>query len=159
MPQFRGLQATRIHSSARPNDGYEYIFATRYHNPIRTLKELRACGYFSATLGLFWNGVFIGSGELDKKNWRKKWIHTDSVGLENKYRRKGHGLALYIALIDCATALGAKRLYSSQSLNRYSERMWREKLGKAGYAIKTVGRNCHHPCQHCRRKPVYYIDL
>lgn len=160
MPQYKGLQATQIHSSARPNDVYEYVFATRDgHQPIRTLEELRKCGYFSASLGLFWNGVFVGSAELDKKNWKKKWIHTDAVGLDEKFRRKGHGLALYIALIDCAAALGAKRLFSSTALNKYSGRMWREKLRKAGYDVKTVGRGCSHPCKHCRRNPVYYINL
>lgn len=160
MPQFKGLKATRIHSSVRPKDIYEYIFATRQgHEPILTLADLQKQKGWNTSLALYWNGIYIGSADLEKRNWRKKWIHTDGVGLEENYRRKGHGIALYIALIDCATALGAKRLYSSTSLNKFSGRMWGEKLGKAGYDVKMVSRGCRRPCNHCKHRPVYYINL
>lgn len=160
MKRFKESPRILVRSLARPDDMYEYVFATRSaHDTISTLEELKISGDWSASLGLFWNGTAIGSGELCKLSWRKKHLHTDDVRLMRKYRNKGHGIALYMALILCAKNLGAKRIYSSRSLNIFSSRMWKEKLGKVGYKVKKVGRECSHPCSHCDHHPQYFIEL
>jgi len=137
---------------------YTWICAERdTHEPINTLAEMRRAGGYETSLGLFFNGVAIGTGSYSHVNWRKKWIATESVSLNKKYRRKGHGIPLYRALIAQAILMGATRLYSSDALNKFSRRMWREKLPKAGFNVQSESM-CEKPCRHCRHGR-YYIDL
>ena len=152
---------TRVVSSARPNDRYEYLFAVNdYHEPVTTLEKLRKAGPWKAYMGLFCNGVAVGYGSFGRVNWSKGYIHTEAVRLSKKFLRKGHGIALYTALIDCAKNLGAKRLYSSQRLNEYSGRMWCVKLKRYGFNVKTVSKShCVHACKHCPKTARYYINL
>jgi GNAT superfamily N-acetyltransferase len=140
-------------------EGYTWIFADERHDPIRDLRQLKRLGYCDANLGLFYNGVCVGQGSLLKVSWVKKHLHTDYVRLKEGFRRKGHGLHLYLALIECAKKLGAKRLYSSTNLNKHSSRVWRIKLEKqAGVKVHHV-RLCSKPCKHCSKKQRHYIDL
>lgn len=137
---------------------YKWIFASEEHAPVRNLKELRERGEYNCKLGLIKDGEGLGDGSLYRVNWAKKYLHTDSVGLRKKFRRKGHGIHLYIALIACARKLGAKRLYSSTMLNKFSRNMWSVKLKRAGYDVRTVG-VCPKACKHCGEKARYYINL
>lgn len=134
---------------------YTWIFAgSEDHEPIITLKQLRLVGTYSANMGFYLNGKAIGTGSFCRENWNKKHLHSESMRLFKGHRRKGYGVELYKALISCARTLGAKRLYSSRSLNKFSRRMWKEKLGKAGFLVKNFG-----GCKHCGHNERYYIDL
>ena len=151
---------TLVVSSARPNDRYEYLFASNdYHEQITSLKQLRKIRTWNAYMGLFCNGVAVGHGRLGTENWRKKHLHTTNMELGIKWRNKGHGIALYTAIIQLAKSLGVKRLYSDRSLNKFSTRMWKEKLKRYGYDVKISGGECSRPCAHCRKRARYYIDL
>jgi hypothetical protein len=114
------------------------------------------------TLGFFLNGKAIGSGRLEKfKIGRKhKILQTSSTEIFKKFRNKGHGVPLYVALIETARQLGATRIQSDTSLNKYSRRMWAEKLMKI-YPVKI--RKTRRPCPHCDRdglrRKYFYIDL
>lgn len=160
MPRSKESMTTQVRSSARPSDKYEYLLATvEEHGKVTTLKQLKSAGPWDVSMGLFCNGAAIGSGGFRHINWRKKYISTENVRLGRRFRRKGHGVALYTALINCAKSLGAKRLYSSSHLNKYSTRMWREKLSTYGFNVKTEGKECRRPCKHCGKYARYYIDL
>lgn len=160
MPQPNAYRATRVHSSARPSDKYSYIYATTdEHAQITTLEQLKRVGTWQVYMGFFCNDIAIGHGRLVRVNWRKKHVHTTNMELGRKWRNKGHGIALYIAIITCAKKLGAKRLYSDNSLNKFSTRMWRLKLKRYGFDVKVEGKECSRPCQHCRKHARYYIDL
>jgi hypothetical protein len=151
---------TRVVSSARPNDSYSYIYATTdEHAQITSLQQLRRVGTWQVYMGFFLNGVAIGHSRLEKVNWRKKHLHTTNMELGIKWRNKGHGIALYTAIIQLAKSLGVKRLYSDRRLNKFSSRMWKEKLKRYGYDVKISGGECSRPCAHCRKHARYYIDL
>jgi GNAT superfamily N-acetyltransferase len=160
-PQHYVLNATPLVSSARPADKYEYVFATNdYHGQVTSLAQLRKEGTWNTYMGLFCNGKSIGYGSLARVNWSRGYIHTEAVRLRKEHRRKGHGIALYAALIHLAKSLGAKRLYSSTSLNKYSGRMWRVKLKRYGFNVKTVSQShCMYACKHCTKTARFYIDL
>lgn len=158
MPQQRGLQTTRGRSSALPNK-YTYIFAHgETHALITDLKEMRKHDLWEVRLGLFCNGIPVGTGRFSKENWKKKYIHTESCYLSKNCRRKGHGIQLYMALIKCAKELGAVRLYSSHNLNKFSRRMWKTKLSRYGFEVHTIN-SCRKACKHCSRSERYYINL
>lgn len=141
-------------------EGYTWIFAEEItHDPIRDLRHLKRLGYHSASLGLFFNGVCVGKGGLVKESWAKKYLHTDYVRLKIGFRRKGHGLHLYLALIEAAKKVGAKRLYSSRNLNKLSGRMWKTKLQERTGVVVHHVKTCSKPCKHCSRDQRHYIDL
>lgn len=139
---------------------YTSIFASSRHIPIHTMKQLKSLRTFEASLTLFCNNKMIGTGGLIVKG--PTTVHTDYVSLDKGFRRKGHGIRLYFALIDTARKLGASRIYSSQNLNKYSRRMWAEKL-KEYFEVKEF-RN-RKRCRRCgcrcnRKQPTqYYIQL
>ena len=138
---------------------YSWIYAnTETHAPIISLKSLKRVDMWDFRLGLYYRGKAIGTGRFEFYNKTKKWLHTESVRLNKGFRRKGHGIHLYIALIECARSLGAKRLYSSSNLNRYSSRMWETKLERYGIAVNHFG-GCRRPCRHCRKRARHYIEL
>jgi GNAT superfamily N-acetyltransferase len=141
---------------------YKYIFAGRQHQPITKLSEVKG---WRSVLGLFaklknrW--VPIGDAEILRLSGSSVDVHTDAVGLDDDYRKQGHGIHLYFALIRAAKQIGARRIYSSRSLNRYSGNMWCNKLRKF---FDVVGpkeqKTCKCGCRACRRKwGRYYIDL
>ena len=137
---------------------YTSIFATPEHKLITSTRELNR---WDNLLGFFLNGKVIGSGRIEKFRKRnQKIVNTSSTEIFKKYRNKGHGIELYKALIETARKIGAKQIRSDMSLNKFSERMWRDKLSKI-YPVKLckTRKECHN-CQstHLRRK-YYYIDL
>ena len=136
---------------------YSSIFAGPEHQAITSLRQMRG---WDNVLGFFLNGKVIGSGCLLKVNKRSKTVHTSSTLIFNKYRKKGHGIQLYIALIETARKLGAKQIRSDNSLNKFSKRMWSEKLAKI-YKVRT--RMARKPCSCCERtglrRKYYWIDL
>lgn len=137
---------------------YQVIFADDHHIPITTMGMLKKSRWLHS-LSLLFNGQFVGDGTLAVKNLQKKHLNTVSVHLDRKFRRKGHGIPLYMALIQAARSLGAARLYSSSSLNKYSTRMWSKKLPEI-YTVKTTRKICKRPCSHCRQCGFrYYINL
>lgn len=137
---------------------YSSIIATSAHQPVTNLTFFRpkwAC----QTMGFFFKGKDIGYGDLTRRV-KKNHLHTDNVSLRKRFRRKGHGINLYIHLIESARKIGAKRIYSSTTLNKFSRRMWKEKLAKI-YEVHTVRSNVM--CNRCecrnRRETCYYIEL
>jgi GNAT superfamily N-acetyltransferase len=141
---------------------YKYIFAGRQHQPITKLAEVKG---WRNILGLFaklkdkW--VPVGDGELMRLSGSSTDVHTDAVGLDDGYRRRGHGVHLYFALIRAAKQIGARRIYSSRSLNRYSGNMWCNKL-REFFDVRgpKAKKSCSCKCRNCRRKwGRYYIDL
>lgn len=117
-------------------------------------------------MGLFFQGVAIGDGLLERWQGPGRYsnrakdtsiLQTESTGLRKGMRRKGHGIALYVCLIETARAIGATRIYSSKNLNRLSRRMWAQKLGRY-YNVQVKQRKCE--CGRIdKKKPVYFIDL
>jgi len=141
------------------NKDYGYIYGhTEHHGEICNLKDLRRAGTYSMWMGLFYKGQAVGSGRLCKENWSQQYVHSENMGIDRGYRRKGHGIMLYYALILLAKRLKVKRLYSSDTLNDKSRRMWKIKLARLGYIV-VESKNCAKPCKHCRRQARYYIDL
>lgn len=139
---------------------YTCIYATDRHLPITDIKQIKRYDY--SKLVLFLDGTAIGEGNLERvgrKNSRH--VHTDGVSLDNKYRRKGHGIALYYWLIETARGIGATRIYSSTNLNNFSRNMWKNKLKKFGYKVKEKAR--YYKCDSCGNKhrciARYYIEL
>lgn len=138
---------------------YSYIFAhSETHQPPKSLKDLKK-NPWNYNLILLFNGIPVGKGELDVKNYVKKWVHTDCVRLYDGFRRKGHGIHLYKALITAARKIGATRLYSSQNLNKFSRRMWSKKINRDLHLNVHEVIRCKNGCRHCEKKPVYYIEL
>lgn len=133
---------------------YSSIFATGKHVPITDVKEFKR-RWDQFTMGFFYKGEPIGSGDLEKQG--KEIVHTETVRLLKPFRKKGHGIHLYIHLIETARKIGAKRVYSSTSLNAFSGRMWREKLSKL-YDVKTI--YYRGACTECggtkHKRPKYY---
>jgi GNAT superfamily N-acetyltransferase len=140
--------------------GYSVRFADSGHQPIRTWKQFQErCG--EAFVGLYFHKVLVGTGELASMGGVRKNCHTDQMSLRRAFRRKGHGLYLYLAVIREAQKLGVNRIYSSCSLNKNSRRMWRKKLSKL---FKVVF--CEQPRSHrsacvynTRYHGKFFIDL
>lgn len=135
---------------------YSYWLGDEFHGPIRNLRELKKARYYHS-LGFFCNDVLIGHGELRFFSLSKKYLHTERMSLHRGFRRKGHGIPLYVTMIDVARRLGAKRIYSSSNLNKFSRRMWKTKLAKL-YEVHVV-KGCRRACRHCGRGERYYIEL
>jgi hypothetical protein len=137
---------------------YSSIFATSLHEPINSIDDLKKYSY--DTMGFFLNGKPIGNGCLSLTKKRAKILQTSSTEIFKKHRFKGHGIHLYIALIETARSIGARQIQSDTSLNKYSKRMWSEKLPKI-YPVKI--RKTLQPCTHCDRgglrRKYFYIDL
>lgn len=140
---------------------YEGFLMDEAHKSVKSLKEFKG-RYVQFTMGLHLNGKSIGTGDLMR--WRGTStadnLQTERTGLLRGWRKKGHGIILYILLIETARVLGAKRIYSSRSLNRYSRRMWAEKLARI-YDVKKIPgfcRVCHRKFRH-GKKPTFFIDL
>jgi hypothetical protein len=136
---------------------YTSIFATPEHLPITKLKQVRRWGDY--VMGFFCNGQVIGHGSLRRVR-RTKILETNGTEIFKKFRNKGHGIQLYIHLIETARKLGAVSIQSDDSLNKFSERMWKEKLSKI-YTVKV--KNTDKECYSChrggRRRKFYWIDL
>lgn len=139
---------------------YTSILATDSHEPITSIQQLPKSRWSSYRMGLFYKGVNIGGGSLERVERKPKAVGTDGTGIDRKYRNQGHGLMLYISLINKAKEIGATRIYSSTSLNKFSRRMWREKLAKY-YKVQPTYR-CKE-CDWCNSKHRcvnrFYIDL
>lgn len=136
---------------------YSSVFATETHEPITDVNAFKR-RWTIFTMGFFLNGKAIGKGDLEKQG--KGVVHTDGVRLFKPFRKKGHGIKLYVHLIETARLIGAKRVYSSTNLNKFSRRMWKEKL-LALYDVKTVLER--KPCDTCgsmhKREKYYYIKF
>lgn len=140
-----------------PKD-YTSIFADEYHIPIINVRQIKKYDYNK--MGLFYRNKPIGYGELLRMTKKSTDVHTEGVRLERKFRNKGHGIFLYRHLISLARSIGAKRVYSSNMLNKFSRRMWEKKLPKF-YTVKH--KKTRKPCEACGcnqpRIERYYIDL
>ncbi len=125
------------------NRHYEGLLADDAHKSVKKLDEFRG-RYTQMIMGLH----------------PKKYLQTESTQLYKGQRNKGHGIVLYIFLIEIARILGAKRIYSSRGLNRHSRRMWAEKLSQIYDVKKKAGfcRQCHRAFKH-GKKPTFFIDL
>ena len=137
---------------------YTSIFATPEHKLITSTRELTR---YDNVLGFFLNGKVIGSGRIETfRKHNRKIVNTSSTEIFKKYRNKGHGIELYKALIETARKIGAKQIRSDMSLNKFSERRWRDKLSKI-YPVKV--RRTIKPCSCCDstrpRRKYYYINL
>ena len=141
----------------KPED-YTSNFMTREHKPILSFKEIKKYSYDD--MFLFYKGVHVGEGSLEIVSRKKAYLHTDGMRLEKKFRDKGHGIHLYHHLISTAVRIGCKRLYSSETLNKYSRRMWSEKLPKFYKVVPVMSRAA---CRDCGSKGPhtvkFYIDL
>jgi len=147
---------------------YHYVFATSTHRRIEKFNQLKRKTWSdgSNVLGFFMRdnkgtSTELGSGELRLSSRKKKFVHTEAVGLNDDMRRKGHGIHLYFALIRAAKLIGARRVFSSRRLNKYSGNMWCNKLREV---FDVVGPKKRKPCPcHCRGCcngwGRYYIDL
>jgi GNAT superfamily N-acetyltransferase len=137
---------------------YTWILAdNETHKKTETLADIPN-NYPNPTLGLYCNGKAIGTGRLCMKDRAKKHVNTSGTEIFKRYRNKGHGIELYKALIAEAKRLGAIRIYSDDSLNKFSRRMWKTKLSRVGFKVKSIG-GCKNPCSHCRASERFYIDL
>ena len=140
---------------------YMSIFADQdTHGGIKTWKDFIQVGAYRNSMGLFLNNKAIGAGSLEIENRSKKWVHTERMALGKSYRRKGHGVHLYEFMIAEAIKIGATRIYSSARLNKFSRRMWKEKLARI-YEVKTVvhRRYCDRCRSRCKKVERYYISL
>lgn len=134
---------------------YTSVFAQENHLSIGSVSEIKK-GYSSSSLFLFLNGkTEIGSGYLYR--FGNNSVNTDGVALRRGYRKKGHGIHLYFALIEAAKKIGATRIYSSTRLNKFSRRMWNVKLRKF-FTVREL-QVCKNACVHCKKKNRYWIDL
>ena len=141
----------------KPED-YTSNYMTREHTPITTIVRLKKYDYND--MFLFYKGVKVGEGSFEVVSKKKRFLHTEGVRLDKKFRDKGHGIYLYHHLISTAIRIGAKRLYSSTNLNKHSRRMWDVKLLKFYKVIPVMTRGC---CSYCGSKEPrvlkFYIDL
>ena len=124
---------------------YNSIFATEEHKVITSVRELKK-RWDGGKLGFFLNGKVIGYGYLYKSP--NHGVHTSGTQILEKYRKQGHGIELYKALIETARSIGATHIRSDVSLNKFSRRMWRDKLSKL-YDVRK--RMSYRPCSHCGR--------
>lgn len=154
---------TRV-SALMAKPSYYYILATDTHKPIKSLKDMTR---WRNTLGFFFrdsdrNLIALGGADLSWENRPQKYLHTGGVALNEQFRKKGHGIHLYFALIRAAKELGAKRLYSDTRLNKHSGRMWCVKL-REFFEVrgpKQPKKACRCGCRACRKRwGRYYIDL
>lgn len=139
---------------------YSYIFADDRHKEIKSMADLRAAKRsWDKKFGFYLNGKPIGEASLVLLKTFRAAVHTEYVFLDKAYRRKGHGIWLYRMLIACAKNIGARKIYSSKRLNKYSRRMWEEKLPEffevKSLKLKTKCRRCG--CQRAVQR--YYIVL
>jgi GNAT superfamily N-acetyltransferase len=138
---------------------YTSIFAGTEHQPITSMKQMNR---YDNVLGFYLNGQVIGTGRLERRRRRARGgvVNTSSTEIFKKYRNKGHGIHLYIALIETARRLGAKQIRSDTALNKFSRRMWKEKLAKI-YPVKV--RNTRRECDYCEttgpHRVYFYINL
>lgn len=132
---------------------YTAVLATEEHAPIAKVGQ---CKY--AMMGLFLDGVCIGHGylEREKDGKKDKIVSTSSTEIFKKYRRKGHGIYLYINLIEKAREIGATEIRSDTSLNRLSRRMWRDKLSKI---YKVEARQMKTPCRRCGHVGIEFYSI
>lgn len=137
---------------------YEGFLADGAHLSIKNLEQIKG-RYGQECMGLHLDGKSIGEGYLERHgDSRSKAVNTTGTRLYSGRRNQGHGIVLYMFLVETARILGARRIYSDDRLNKYSRRMWKEKLA-AIYDVKsTPGRcgRCHRPAPG---SPIYYIDL
>lgn len=111
---------------------YNHILATPGHLPVTKIAQFGPWDRFE--MGFHMDGKVIGGGELLRVRYvpsrKKTCLQTESTAINPGFRRKGHGIHLYIALVETAREVGAERIYSSKNLNRHSRRMWSKKLPK-----------------------------
>lgn len=133
---------------------YFVRFADDGHCPIATWEEWKnRCGY--TTLGLYYNNVLIGTGSLEGRAGRtQRTVQTHAMQLRKAYRRQGHGLYLYLAMLHTARAIGADVIRSSYNLNKFSRRMWKTKLAE----FCKVGHR-GSGCRRCGSGQQYFIQL
>ena len=132
---------------------YTSFFANGDHKPMTTMREMRQEHY--ATMAFSLNGVHIGHGSLSRKG--RTEVYTTGTRIDDKYRKQGHGIHLYHALIKTARELGATRIYSDTTLNKLSRKMWKTKLLKF-YDVREIG-GCKIACRHCSKGSRFYIIL
>lgn len=140
---------------------YKSVLATQAHNPVTEMKHFGPWESFE--MGFYLGKEVIGGGELKRVRYvpgkKRTCLQTESISLNEEYRRKGHGIHMYRAFIETARKCGAERIYSSRSLNKFSRRMWAEKLAKI-YNVQPYKR---HTCTECGSKGTraigYYIVL
>src|SRR5579859_1382767 len=143
------------------NGKYKSVLATEAHKPVSSMNMFRRYDRFA--MGFYLKDEVIGGGELMRVRYvahkKKTSLQTESVSLNKEFREKGHGIHLYRHLIAHAKACGAERIYSSRNLNKYSRRMWSEKLSKL-FIVVPVKRKCRECGGTCAVKPAgYYIQL
>ncbi len=144
---------------------YHYVFATKTHRRIERFSQVAKRWGGDSVLGFFMRdgrgtSTELGSGEICLSHRKKKYVHTDAVGLNDDMREKGHGIHLYFALIRAAKSIGAKRIYSARRLNKHSGNMWCNKLREVFNVIGPKQRICKCRCRNCTRQwGRYYIDL
>jgi hypothetical protein len=120
---------------------YTFYF-TRYGRTVKSIRDIpKSDTWEGSTVHLYCNGVYIGLGSLYRHGEFN--ISTSGVRLLRRFRKKGHGLPLYRAFIQCARKLGCKKIFSDTNLNKFSRRMWDVKLR----AKKT--KECKKACLHC----------
>lgn len=141
---------------------YKSVLATQGHKTVTKMKQFTS-SWEGFEMGFYLGENVIGGGELSRTRYhgvKSRDLQTESVALNKPFRKKGHGIHLYHHLIAQAKACGARRIYSSRSLNKFSERMWSEKLKKF-YDVKEV--RTRKPCSECKctnpRVIGYYIQL
>jgi GNAT superfamily N-acetyltransferase len=152
------IKVNRPYKNIRHKKDYASNFLTREHQPIKNIAKLKKYNFWD--MFLFYKGVFIGEGGFEIVNKCKGYYQTEGVSLQKEHRKKGHGIHLYFHLIETATRSGAKRLYSSTTLNKFSRRMWRDKLPKFYKVIPVHTKKECYTCGSCeKRVERYYIDL
>ncbi len=127
---------------------YKSILATECHLKVTSIRQLKNewC-----KMGFFLDEKAIGVGELRYKTPTS--VSTDGTEIYKKFRRKGHGIQLYLELIKTAKRLGALKIYSGRSLNKLSTKMWNVKLRKY-FKVHRIG-----GCGHCGKDGRYFINL
>src|SRR5437879_1407904 len=82
---------------------YEGFLADEAHLSVKNLKEFRG-RYDYKVMGLHLNGKSIGQGALCR--WRgsstSQYLQTENTQLYKGQRNKGHGVILYMLLIETA---------------------------------------------------------
>lgn len=148
-----------VQTAPRNADDYESLCLNNNYEPIVDLKSFKHSWDYHRMV-LRYKGVYVGSGDICLKNKKKKYLHTSGTCILEKYRNQGHGIFLYISLIETARKIGAKRIYADATLNKFSTRMWSEKLPKI-YKVKVRASKTEkcHTCGGPHRKKSYYIDL
>jgi hypothetical protein len=137
----------------KPSD-YSYIFANEGHKEINTWEEFKTARWSYATMGFFYKNELIGHAQLDRVySHKRRLAHTSDVRLLKKFRKKGHGIHLYLTLIEIARNMGVEILYSDWTLNKNSRRMWADRLPKYFKVHRRGG------CKMCANGGRFYINL